>query len=127
MPESLHGAAGAADAPTVHASPAAPIDASRRVELTLRKPWFALYARIRPTLVIAGRGQPTQWGVGTWQVPADETVVLGVFLFNRIWRFGQAEFAIEPGDAPSLEYRAPALQFGRGRIRLGATPEMPHR
>src|SRR5690349_20569411 len=45
----------------------------RRIELTLHKPWFALYGGIRPTLVIAGLGQPAQWGIGTWQVPADET------------------------------------------------------
>lgn len=91
---------------------------TRRIELTLRKPWFALYAGIRPTLVIAGRGQPVQWGLGTWQVAADETVALSVFLFNRAWRFGQADIALEPADPPSLEYRAPALPFTRGRIRL---------
>lgn len=91
-------------------------NATRRIDLALRKPWFALYAGIRPTLVIAGRGQPAQWGVGTWQVPADEPVIVGVFLFNRMWRFGQAEFALEPGDPPSLAYRAPALPFGRGRL-----------
>lgn len=94
-------------------------EAARRIQLTLRKPWFALHARIKPTLVIAGRGQPAQWGIGTWQVPADETVVVRVFLFNRLWRFGQAEFALEPLDPPALEYRAPALPFLRGRIRIG--------
>jgi hypothetical protein len=93
---------------------------SRRIELTLRKPWYALYAGIRPTLVIAGRGQPAQWGVGTWQVPADETVSVGVFLFNRVWRFGQAEFALEPHYPPALVYRAPALPFLPGRIRTAA-------
>ncbi|KAF2413393.1 hypothetical protein B1729_10085 [Microbacterium sp. B35-04] len=92
--------------------------ATRRIELTLHKPWFALYARIRPTLVIAGRGQPAQWGLGTWQVPADQTVVVGVFLFNRMWRFGQAEFALEPGHPPALLYKAPALPFLRGRIAV---------
>jgi hypothetical protein len=91
---------------------------TRRIELTLRKPWFALYARIRPTVVIAGRGQPAQWGIGTWQVPADQTVVLGVFLFNRMWRFGQAEFALQPDDGPTLLYRAPSLPFLPGDIRL---------
>ncbi|MGZ0711957.1 hypothetical protein ACWPKO_26830 (plasmid) [Coraliomargarita sp. W4R53] len=90
---------------------------TRRIELMMRKPWFALYAGVRPTLVIAGRGQPVQWGLGTWQVPADETVELGVFLFNRVWRFGQADFSLKPGHAPSIEYRAPALPFLRGRIR----------
>lgn len=89
---------------------------SRRIELTMHKPCFALYAGIRPTLVLAGRGQPTQWGLGTWQVPADETVTLGVFLFNRLWRFGQAEHTLAPDDL-ALEYRAPALPFLPGRIR----------
>jgi len=96
--------------------------AARRIELTLHKPWFAVYARVKPTLVIGGRGHPAQWGIGTWQVPADETVVVRVFLFNRLWRFGQAEFALEPHDPPALVYRAPALPFLRGRIRAGATP-----
>jgi hypothetical protein len=91
--------------------------ASRRIELTLHKPWFALYAGIKPTLVIDGRGQPTQWGLGTWQVPADRTVTLGVFLFNRLWRFGQAEFTLEPDDPPAVVYRAPALPFTAGRMR----------
>lgn len=89
---------------------------SRRIELTLHRPWFALYAGIRPTLVIGGRGQPTQWGLGTWQVPADEPVVLGVYLFTRVWRFGQAEITLDPHDPPALVYRAPALPFGRGRL-----------
>ena len=89
---------------------------TRRIELTLHKPWFALYALIKPTLVIGGRGQPAQWGLGTWQVPADETVLVGVFLFNRVWRFGRAEFALDPLDPPALVYRAPALPFLPGRI-----------
>jgi len=91
---------------------------TRRIDLTFRRPGFALYARIKPTLVIGGRGQPGQWGRGTWQVPSDETVVIRVFLFNRLWRFGQAEFALEPFHAPSLVYRAPVLPFLRGRIHL---------
>lgn len=92
---------------------------TRRVELTLRRPWFALYWGIRPTLVIDGRGQPAQWGVGTWQVPSDETARIGVFLFNRVWRFGQAEFALAPHHPSALSYRAPALPFLRGRMRPG--------
>ncbi len=93
---------------------------TRRIELTLHKPWFALYARIKPTLVIEGRGHPAQWGLGTWQVPSDQSVLIGVFLFNRLWRFGQAEFALEPDHAPALVYEAPMLPFLRGRIRLRA-------
>jgi hypothetical protein len=93
---------------------------TRRITLTLHKPSLALYARIRPTLVIAGRGQPTQWGPGTWQVPSDQTVVIQVFLFTGLWRFGQAEFALEPQDAPLLVYRAPLLPFLPGRLLLQA-------
>ncbi|WP_448808844.1 hypothetical protein [Agromyces bauzanensis] len=92
--------------------------ASRRIELTLHKPWFSLFAGVKPTLVMGGRGHPAQWGIGTWQVPADETVVVKVFLFNRLWRFGQAEFALEPQHPPALVYRAPALPFLHGRLRL---------
>lgn len=92
-------------------------EAVRRIELTLRRPWYAFSAGIRPTLVMHGRGQPAQWGVGTWQVPAHETVVVGVFLFNRVWRFGRAEFALEPQHPPALVYRAPVLPFRSGRIR----------
>lgn len=91
---------------------------TRRLELTMRKPRFALYFGIRPTLVIGGRGQPTQWGLGTWQIRSDEDVRLGVFLFNRLWRFGTAEFVLQPDQEPALEYRAPALPFLRGRLRL---------
>ncbi|WP_344096602.1 hypothetical protein [Microbacterium deminutum] len=96
--------------------------ATRRIELTLHRPWFALYAGVKPTLIIEGRGQPVQWGIGTWQVPSDRTAVLGVFLFNRLWRFGEAEFALEPDDTASLAYQAPALPFRRGRIRLKGAP-----
>lgn len=92
-------------------------EATRRIELLLRKPRLALYAGVRPTLVIGGRGQPTQWGRGTWQVPADRPMTIGVFLFNRLWRFGAAEFTLEPQDASALEYRAPVLPFLPGRLR----------
>ena len=89
-----------------------------RITITFRKPWLKLYAGIRPTLVIGGRGQPTQWGEGTWQVPADQSGdrTLSVYLFNRMWRFGLAEIRATPDDE-ALIYVAPVLPFGRGRIR----------
>ncbi|MFC4139710.1 MULTISPECIES: hypothetical protein [unclassified Microbacterium] len=91
---------------------------TRRIELNLHRPRFALYAGIRPTLVIGGRGQPSQWGVGTWQVSAARPERLEVFLFNRMWRFGQAEITLSPADAGELVYRAPVLPFGRGELRV---------
>lgn len=95
-------------------------DNTRRIELLLHKPWFALYLGVKPTLVVAGIGHPAQWGPGTWQVPSDQTVTIGVFLFNRVWRFGEAEFALEPGHTPAVRYQAPILPFLRGRIGLHA-------
>ncbi|QEA28432.1 hypothetical protein E0W80_12675 [Microbacterium sp. PI-1] len=89
----------------------------RRIELTMRRPRFALYAGVRPTLVIGERGQPTQWGRGTWQIPTDRPVVIEVFLFNRLWRFGRAEASLTPEDDTNWEYRAPMLPFLRGRLR----------
>ncbi|PRB17232.1 hypothetical protein [Microbacterium sp. MYb62] len=89
---------------------------TRRIELTMHRPRLALYVGIKPTLVIGGRGQPTQWGPGTWQVPSDRTATIGVYLFTRVWRFGQAEIALAPEDDGVLEYRAPTLPFLRGRL-----------
>lgn len=94
---------------------------TRRVELTLHRPWFALYVGVRPTLVIGGRGQPTQWGRGTWQVAASAPAEISVFLFNRLWKFGRASVTLGPDDAPVLEYRAPVLPFGSGRFRGSLT------
>lgn len=93
-------------------------DATRRIDLRFRRPRLALYAGLRPTLVIGGRGQPVQWGDATWQVPADESVVIGVYLFTRLWYFGRAELRLEPTSPPALVYRAPILPFLRGRISL---------
>ncbi|MDQ1206938.1 hypothetical protein [Microbacterium sp. SORGH_AS_0862] len=98
-----------------------PTPATRRVEFDLRKPRFALYS-VRPTVVIGGRGQPAQWGRGTWQVSATEPERIGVFLFNRVWRFGTAVIDLEPGAQVPLVYRAPLFPFGRGRLSAAATP-----
>ncbi|WP_460740252.1 hypothetical protein [Microbacterium neimengense] len=101
--------------------PSDSLPATRRVELDLRKPRFALYA-VRPTVVIGGRGQPAQWGRGTWLVSAAHPERIGVFLFNRVWRFGSAVVDLEPGAQAPLVYRAPLLPFGRGRLSSAATP-----
>ncbi|WP_323987694.1 hypothetical protein [Microbacterium plantarum] len=87
----------------------------RRVTLDLRRPVLHLIPGVRPTIVIDGRGQPAQWGVGTWLVPADEAVEITVFLFNRLWRFGEARVVLHPADT-GLAYRAPLVPIGPGRI-----------
>ena len=87
---------------------------TRRLTITLRRgPWLG----IRPTIVIEGRGQPTQWGVGTWQVPADRATTVSVFLHVRGITWARASRVIESTDAPTLEYRAPWVPFRPGRLR----------
>lgn len=89
----------------------------RRLELVLRRPALHLLPGVRPTVVVGGRGQPAQWGVGTWMIAAGADVEIAVYVFNRIWRFGDATATIGP-DVVRAVYRAPALPLGRGRIEL---------
>ena len=84
---------------------------TRRVTITLRKWPFVLYFGLRPTIVIEGRGQPTQWGTGTWQLPADRDATVEVFLHRAGFTYGRATFVLDPSGEPSIEYRAPALVF----------------
>lgn len=84
----------------------------RRIELRLARPlltWFA-----RPTVTIDGVGHPAQWGTGTWAVADDGRTVIGVYLFNRAWRFGGATLSV--GDAAVLEYHAGPFPLGAGRL-----------
>ncbi|UCR89104.1 hypothetical protein [Mycetocola spongiae] len=93
----------------------------QRIELHLRAPrprWAP-----RPTVVFGGRGQPAQWGVGTWMLPAERPARVGVYLFNRLWKYGAASIIIT-ADAPAvLEYRAPLLPFLPGKLRALPGPE----
>jgi hypothetical protein len=94
---------------------APPVSApSHRLELTLRKPWLGWFPK--PTVVVDGRGQPAQWGTGTWQLHTDAPSVLRVFLFNRLWRFGGAQFALDAEPPAALVYTAPWLPFLPGRL-----------
>jgi hypothetical protein len=85
----------------------------RRVELEITRPpltWFA-----RPTVTIDGVGHPAQWGTGSWAVPDDGGTEIGVFLYNRVWRFGAATRTVTAADV-SLVYRAGSLPVGSGRL-----------
>ncbi|WP_284755850.1 hypothetical protein [Curtobacterium sp. ME-Dv--P-122a] len=84
----------------------------RRIELRLVRPMFAWFAR--PTVTVDGVGHPAQWGTGTWAVPDDGGTVIGVYLFNRAWRFGAASVSV--GGATALEYRGGLLPVGAGRL-----------
>ena len=89
---------------------------TRRVSIDLRKWPLAPYFGLRPTIVIEGRAQPTQWGVGTWQLPADSDTEVRVFLYRFGVTSGRASVTLKPTDAPALRYRAPWLPFLRGRL-----------
>ncbi|MHA7175236.1 hypothetical protein ACX80D_01140 [Arthrobacter sp. Sr24] len=88
----------------------------RRFELTLRKPWLGFYPK--PTVVIDGVAQPTQWGTRNWKV-RDE-VEVSIFIHNRLWTFGRANFTVDPRATTALIYSAPWLPFLPGRIEVSA-------
>lgn len=86
----------------------------RRLELTLHKPragWFP-----RPTVIFNGRGQPAQWGTGTWQLSEDGPTEVTIFLFNRLWKFGHATCVIDTEKPEPVHYWAPPVFFGPGRL-----------
>lgn len=95
-----------------------PTNTTRRFELTLHKPWLGWFPK--PTVVVDGVAQPTQWGTRNWKVPGAETVTVSIFLFNRIWKFGEADFTVEAGSAGSWRYSAPWLPFLPGKLRPAA-------
>lgn len=85
----------------------------RRVTIELRRPRLRLHFGIRPTVVVDGITQPTQWGVGTWQVDADRETPMEVFLYIAGVTFGRASTTIGERGAT---YRAPRLPFRPGRF-----------
>jgi hypothetical protein len=92
-----------------------PTSTARRFELTLRRPWLGWFPK--PTVVVDGVGQPGQWGTRNWKVPGGDAVAVDIFLFNRLWKFGEATFTVEPGDETALVYSAPWLPFLPGKVR----------
>ncbi len=88
----------------------------RRVTLEVRRPWCTWGAR--PTVTVDGVGHPAQWGTGTWAVADDGGTEIGVYLYNRLWRFGAARATVGVAGAADevLTYRGGALPVGAGRL-----------
>lgn len=86
-----------------------------RFELTLHKRWPGWVPK--PTVVINGEAQPTQWGTRNWKVPGTEPVSVTIFLFNRLWKFGEVQFTVVRDEGQRSTYVAPWLPFGPGKIR----------
>ncbi|GAA3337723.1 hypothetical protein GCM10017714_05950 [Curtobacterium pusillum] len=85
------------------------------MELRITRPMLTWFAR--PTVTIDGVGHPAQWGTGTWAVPDDGGAVIGVYLYNRAWRFGAASRSVTTADAGArFVYRSGLLPVGAGRI-----------
>ncbi|PYI40209.1 hypothetical protein CVS30_01445 [Arthrobacter psychrolactophilus] len=95
-----------------------PTSTTRRFELTLHKPWFGWFPK--PTVVVDGVAQPSQWGTRNWKVPGTEPVTVSIFLFNRLWKFGEADFTVAAGGSGSWRYSAPWLPFLPGKLRPAA-------
>ncbi len=73
-------------------------------------------------MTVDGVGQPAQWGTGTWAL-GEDGAELGVYCYNRAWRFGAAALRVDPAAADTalvLEYRAGLLPVGRGTLRVVA-------
>ena len=85
----------------------------RRVTITLSRWPIGLATGVKPTIVIEGRSQPTQWGEGTWLLPAERATTIRVFLHFRGVTWGRASHELDPADAPRLHYR---FRFARGRF-----------
>ncbi|WP_343318583.1 hypothetical protein AAFM46_14775 [Arthrobacter sp. TMP15] len=91
-----------------------PTNTLRRFELTLRKPplgWFP-----KPTVVVDGVAQPTQWGTRNWKISGAKSATVRIYLYNRMWKFGEVNFTVEPNTPAPLVYRAPWLPFLKGKI-----------
>ncbi len=94
---------------------------TRRVSIDLRRWPLGVYFGLKPTIVIEGRAQPTQWGVGTWQLPADRDTEIAVFLYQAGMTWGRATTTLRPDDAPALESRSPAIAGMSGRLGAPGT------
>jgi hypothetical protein len=49
-------------------------------------------------------------------VPDARPTTIKVYLFNRLWTYGRAEFTIDRAAPGALVYRAPMLPFGKGAL-----------
>ena len=85
----------------------------RRVTVVLERWPIGLALGVRPAIVIEGLSQPTQWGEGTWLLPADRPTTVAVYLHLRGITWGRATRELLPSEQPRLRYR---FGFVRGRL-----------
>ena len=93
-----------------------PITAWRTLELNASKPPFAGYWGFIPLVVrIDGFEHRPSWGPSQFTVPADRPVQVSCSM-AWLWEFGRADYLLHPGEAPTLDYIAPAQQWVSGSL-----------
>lgn len=93
-----------------------PITAWRTLDLHTSKPPLAGYWSMIPLVVrIDGFEHRPSWGWSQFTVPADRPVQVSCSM-AWLWEFGRADYLVQPGEAPSLDYIAPAQQWVSGSL-----------
>jgi hypothetical protein len=93
-----------------------PITAWRTLELNTSKPPLAGYWGFIPVIVrIDGFEHRPAWGPSRFTIPADRPVQVSC---SMAWLrdFGRADYLLQPGEAPMLDYIAPAQQWVSGSL-----------
>lgn len=85
---------------------------TRRLDLLLRK---SPTLTVKPGVAIDGQFHDLDWGPVAFQVPADRTVRVEVWMYLTR-QMGWASYALEQHEPAALEYVAPAAARYSGRL-----------
>ncbi|WP_449373983.1 hypothetical protein [Arthrobacter psychrolactophilus] len=66
------------------------------------------------------RGSARAVGDPELEGPGDGAITVNIFLFNRLWKFGEADFTVAAGGSGAWRYSAPWLPFLPGKLRPAA-------
>lgn len=90
---------------------------SRPLSVTLVPHPMGKYGTVTPAIFVDGVSQQFAWGTGVWQVADDRPVTVAVMIWDELGtRRGFAEYTVQPGEVPDLEYRAPAFVTAPGDL-----------
>ena len=90
---------------------------SRPLSVTLVPHPMGRYGTVTPAIFVDGVQQEFAWGTGVWQVAADRPVTVAVMFWDELGtRRGFAEYTVQPGELPDLEYRAPSFVTAPGAL-----------
>lgn len=90
---------------------------SRPLSVTLVPHPMGRYGTVTPAIFVDGVSQEFVWGTGVWQVASDRPVVVAVMIWDELGkRRAFAEYTVQPGEVPDLEYRAPSFFTSPGDL-----------